>query len=106
MGRCPITNQVARKALRKLEAEDITPKGAAHPKFGIVYEGVIVSSTGLRRSSKRDIPLPHVTTDLRVNTAFVLDLARCPKSRDDYLRAIDALPSEDAVGQSEPEASG
>ena len=95
MAGCPITKQVAIAALEKLEAIDITPKGAAHPKFAVVFEGRIVASTGLRHSSNRDIPTPHVKKDLRVSTGFVLDLARCPKDRNDYLRAINLLPPDE-----------
>jgi len=96
MGGCPITNQVARKALVKLEAVSATQPNDPHPIFDVVYNGKIVASTGLRRSSKRYIPLRHVNKDLRVPIHFVLDLARCPKSRDDYLREIGELKDEDA----------
>ena len=94
----PITMQVAGKALQKLQAEDISSKGAAHPRYGIFHKGLMVASTGLRHSSKRDILTPHVKRDLRVSTGFVLDLAHCPKSRDDYLRAIGELLPEEKEG--------
>ncbi len=84
----PITNEVARKALSKLEAVDITKKGAAHPKYAIYHQGDVVAFTGLRRSSNRDIAVPHVKRDLRVNARFVCDLAACPKSRNDWLHEV------------------
>jgi hypothetical protein len=81
----PITNEVARKALKKLNAVDISEKGAAHPTYAVYHNGVIVATTGLRHSSKKDIPLPHIKRDLRVNAQFVLDLARCTKFLEDWL---------------------
>lgn len=92
MGGTPITNEVAEKALRKLEA--VREPGDAHSTYGIYHAGRLVATTGLRHSSKKDIPLPHIKRDLRVSTSFVLDLARCPKSREDWLRAIGELPDD------------
>ena len=102
----PITNQVARKALAKLEATDVTKKGAAHPKFAIYHRGAIVAITGLRHSSKRDIPLPHIKRDLRVNARFVIDLAACPKSRNDWLSELGLVtdePEPELTEEPEPE---
>lgn len=76
MSRNPLTNQVAKKALEKLDAKEETPKGAAHPINTIYHEGRLVARTGLRHSSNRDIPVPHVKTDLRVSMHFVLELAK------------------------------
>jgi len=84
----PITNEVASKALKKLEAIDISEKGAAHPTFAIYYNGSIVATAGLRHSSKKDIPLPHIKRDLRVSARFVLELARCTKYFDDWVDAL------------------
>jgi hypothetical protein len=94
MPRNPLTQQAVARALRKLEAVDVTPKGCAHPKFAIYHEGQIVARTGLRRSSKADIGVPHVKNDLRVNVHFILELAACPKSREDWLRAIGEIDDE------------
>ena len=91
MGGNPLTLQVAERALAKLDAQDETPKGAAHPRFAIYHDGILVAATGLRHSSNRDIPVPHVKHDLRVSTQFVLDLARCPKSKMDWLVAVGIL---------------
>lgn len=95
MGGTRITNQIAERALKKLQA--IREPGDAHPVFGIYFEGRLVASTGLRHSSKKDIPLPHIKRDLRVSDQFVLDLARCPRSREDWLREqglLTDLPTE------------
>ena len=105
MAGSPITNQVAGEALRKLKAKNISSRGAAHPKFGIFHEGRIVASTGLRHSPKPDIPTPHVNRDLRVSIGFVLDLARCPKDLDDYLRAIGELPPKEQENEGEPKST-
>ncbi len=84
----PLTKQVAEKALEKLEARDETPKGAAHPIYAIYYEGMLIATTGLRHSSNQDIPVPHIKRDLRVTTQFVLGLARCPKSKRQWLQEL------------------
>jgi hypothetical protein len=106
MGRNPLTQQVAAKALDKLEAVDETQRGDAHPTYGIYHNGVLIASTGLRHSPKPDILVPHVKRDLRVNVQFILDLARCPKNKIDWLRAVGAIPSQDAGGQSEQDEQG
>jgi hypothetical protein len=93
--RHPITVEVAGKALRKLQARDITEAGDEHPEFAVEHEGQIIRTTGLRRASNRGIPVPHVNRDLGVSVRFVLDLARCPKSRDDYLREVGAITDDD-----------
>jgi len=98
-----LTNELGAKALKKLKAEDVTPKGTAHPKYVVKFRGLIQATTGLRHSSNRDIPVPHLKTDLRANLAFVLDLARCPKDRDDWLQLQGLLaPGEKENPDSEP----
>jgi hypothetical protein len=92
MGGNPLTKRIAEKALAKLGAEDVTPKGAAHPRYAIYHDGKLVASTGTRHSSNPDILVPHVKTDLRVNTQFVLGLAQCPKSKKQWLQAIGIIP--------------
>ncbi len=100
MSASPLTKQVAQKALDKLDAKDETPKGAAHPVYAIYHDGRLVARTGLRRSSSRDIPVPHVKNDLRVSLHFVLDLARCPKTKTHWLQELGIIPED------EPEARG
>ena len=95
MGRNPVTKEVAEKALKKLDAEEETPKDAAHPRYKIYHDGRMVAETGLRRSSKRDIPVPHVSKDLRVSVHFVLDLARCPRDKTDWLEELGIIPDDD-----------
>ncbi|MEX0679354.1 MAG: hypothetical protein WD063_19920 [Pirellulales bacterium] len=99
----PITKEVAVKALKKLGAVDISEKSDAHPTYAIYYEKRIVATTGLRRSSKKDIPLPHLKNDLRVNAGFVLELARCTKYFVDWLVAVKLVVRGD---KSDPETPG
>lgn len=98
MGGNPLTQQVARAALDKLDAQDETEPGDAHPTFAIYHNRRLIARTGLRRSSNRDMPVPHVKRDLRVSVQFILDLARCPKNKDDWLRAVGEIPA----GKKEP----
>ena len=94
MGGTPLTKQVAEKALAKLDAQDETPRGAAHPTYAIYHQGRLVARTSLRHSSTRDIPVPYIKTDLRVNARFVLDLARCPKTKRQWLQAQGIIPQD------------
>lgn len=96
MGGNPLTQQVAVRALEKLKAEDETQRGDAHPTYAIYHDGLLVARTGLGRSSKPDILVPHIKNDLRVNARFILDLARCPKDKKDWLRAIGVIRSEES----------
>ncbi len=84
----PITQQVVRKVLGKLGAQETSRKGGAHPKYAIYDGDTVVATVGLRHSSKRDIPVPHVTTHLRVGQQFILEMARCKKYKNDWLREI------------------
>ncbi len=92
MGGNPLTKQVAELALKKLDARDQTQKGDPHPTYAIFHEGRLIARTGLRHSSNRDIPVPHVKHDLRVNAQFVLGLAHCTKYKEDWLREIGVAP--------------
>jgi hypothetical protein len=94
MGGNPLTQQVATKALDKLDAQDETEPGDAHLTYAIYHNQRLIARTGLRRSSKRDILVPHIKRDLRVNAQFILDLARCPKDKDDWLRALGEIPAD------------
>jgi len=94
MGGNPLTQQVAVAALKKLDAQDETEAGDAHPTYAIYHDNTLIARTGLRRSSKRDILVPHIKRDLRVNIQFVLDLARCPKDKEDWLRALGVISAD------------
>ena len=96
MGGNPITQEVAVKALKKLRAVDVSEKGDAHPTFAIYYRKRLVAITGIRHSSNRDILLPHIKADLRVNAPFVLGLARCTKYRNHYLYEVGLISEEDS----------
>lgn len=95
MGGSPLTMEVAEKALRKLRAQNVTPKGSPHPIFAVYHKGQIIATTGLRHSSKKDILVPHVKRDLRVSVSFVLELAHCTKDVEDWLRAVGIHPADE-----------
>ncbi len=84
----PITQQAARKVLKKLHAQEMSRKGDAHPKYAIYDGDMLLATTGLRHSSNNDIPVPHVAKDLGVGPHFVLEMARCTKEKKDWLRKI------------------
>ncbi len=84
----PITQQAARKVLKKLDAQKVSCKGNAHLKYAIYDGDTLLAVTGLRHSPNNDIPVPHVAKDLRVGPHFVLEMARCTKEKKDWLRKI------------------
>jgi hypothetical protein len=102
MGGNPLTKQIAEKALAKLDARNEAPKGAAHPIYAIYHDGVLIARTGLRHSSNRNIPVPHIKADLRVNAQFILDLARCPKSKRQWLQELGVIAPDDQEIEDNP----
>jgi hypothetical protein len=88
MGGNPLTQQVAERALKKLDAKDIRRKGATHPTYAIYHGKTVVATTGLRHSPKKDMLVPHLKNDLRVNVQFILGLANCTKYLNDWLLEI------------------
>lgn len=91
----PLTLEVARKVLKKLDAQDVSEKGDPHPTFAVFHNGKIVATTGLRRSSKRDIPVPHIKNDLRANARFLLEMASCTKYLADWLLLVGLVVEEE-----------
>ncbi|HWX53668.1 MAG TPA: hypothetical protein VN176_03660 [Verrucomicrobiae bacterium] len=88
-----ITKELALKIRDKLEAQNITPKHAAHDKYGVYHNGQLVGTFGIRRASEKDKGHDHVQKNLNIRTAFAKQLAICTKSREDYLREIGQIPA-------------
>jgi hypothetical protein len=102
-----ITKELAIKICTKLCARDITPPNAAHDRYGVFHNGVLVASFGIRRGSSKDMGHDFIPKEINVRTSFAKQLAICTKSREDYLREIKllpALPESPAVSQL-PESS-
>lgn len=90
--RTQITKELAVKIVSKLEAVELTTRGAAHDIYGVYHEDVLVARFGIRRGSRKDAGHDHIPGELGVSVGFARLLAQCPKSRDDYLRQIGATP--------------
>jgi hypothetical protein len=103
MGGQPITNQVAKTILGKLGAVNVSKKGAAHPTFAIYHEGKVIARTGLRHSSDKDIPVPHIRRDLGISVPFALEMAACKHDKVAYLRQAGIISRE---GEESDEPSG
>ena len=92
----PITKQQTRKIIRKLKAVNETDRSdSAHDHYAIYHEGVLVASFGVRRSSKKDMPHPHIPGDLQVNEHYTREIVSCSVDRDDWLRELGHLPPEE-----------
>jgi hypothetical protein len=63
---------------------------------------VLIARTGLRHSSNRDIPVPHIKADLRVNAQFILGLAQCPKSKRQWLQELGVIAPDDQEIEDNP----
>lgn len=99
--RVQLTKDHARAIARKLQAVDISAKRSAHQEYGVFYDGILVASFGVRRGSRRNQGHDHLPGDLDISMRFAKDLANCPRSREDYLRAIGAI--EEGVQEDENE---
>jgi hypothetical protein len=92
-----ITKELAMKIVKKLKANDESDRGAVHSLY-TVYDGqnMLVASFGIRRASEKDKGHDHIPRELQVGPNFAKGLANCPKSRNDYLRKINAAPDDGA----------
>ncbi len=79
----------------KLNAQSITTRSDVHDEYGVFHNEQMVASFGVRRSSRKNKGHDHIPTNLGVGPNFAKQLARCPKSRDDFLRRIGVLREED-----------
>ena len=76
------TQKEANAIARKLEAE-VKDKGGNHAKAIIRYQGRIIATYGIRRSSK-SVGHNHIPKQLFISPHQAFDLARCPLERDEY----------------------
>ena len=90
-----ITKELALKIVAKLEAQFITTRSSAHDEYGVFHNDQMIASFGVRRSSTKNKGHDHIPTELGVGPHFAKDLARCPKSRDDFLRRVGAMTEEE-----------
>lgn len=88
-----ITKELALKIVKKLEARKESDASVAHDVYS-VYDGagVWIASFGIRHGSEKDLGHDHIPRELQVGPNFAKGLANCPKSRNDYLRKINASP--------------
>ena len=92
----PITKQQTRKIIRKLKAINETDRSdSAHDIYAIYHEGLLVASFGVRRSSKKDMPHPHIPEALGVNEHCTRGIVSCRVSRDDWLRELGLRPEDE-----------
>lgn len=83
----PITKEHAQKIIRKLKA-DVVKSRSAHDRAEFYYEGVLVCSFGVRRSSSKNIGHGFIPNDLHISHRETLALANCPLSLEAYVRIL------------------
>ena len=82
-----ITKELAEKIVRKLGAVR-QHSGGAHDIFGVIHEGVLIASFGVRRGSEKDKGHDHIPNDLHVGPGFAKAFAQCSKSKADWLNIM------------------
>lgn len=87
MPRRSITKEHAEKIVDKLDAKVVTSRGA-HDRAEFYYNGILVASFGIRRSSRKDIGHDFIPADLYLSHRQTLDLANCPLSYEDYIEIL------------------
>lgn len=92
-----ITEELAEKIARKLEATSLSSAGA-HELMGIHYGGVLIASFGIRRGSEKDKGHDHVQKHLKVSTRFAKELGICTKSKEQWIAEMISKGHIDAQG--------
>jgi hypothetical protein len=80
-----IDYDLALKIAKKLEA--ILSQGSAHQLAEVYHNGVVVSSFGLRRSSK-SVGHDYIPRDIHTSMHRAKLLGRCPLSKADYIKEL------------------
>jgi len=80
----------ALRIAKKLKAV-IDKRGKAHDLALIYHGGALVAFFGIRRGSRKSLGHGHIPADLHVSAREAMELARCPMSRDDWVRKMTEL---------------
>lgn len=79
-----IDKRAALKIGKKLEGDRVRRK--RHDFFHVYHESEIVARFGIRHGTRG--AHNHIPRQLHISERFALDLARCPKSRQDWLERM------------------
>jgi len=83
-----ITREHADKIVKKLKAVDESKKNSVHDTYVVYHNDLEIASFGVRRGSKKDLPHGHIPDDLHIRLRQCLDLARCPLSREAWIKLL------------------
>lgn len=83
-----ITQELARKIVRKLGATVDERKNRPHDLACVWVEGKLVATFGLRRGSNKEQGHDHVPDALYVSPREAKLLAQCPMSRDEWIQKL------------------
>lgn len=81
-----LTKTHAEAIAKKLKAT-IRPK-AAHDLAIVEHNNKRIVQFGVRRGSRRDSGHDHLPGDLHLNFRDTMELARCPLTRDEWIRRM------------------
>jgi len=85
--RRPITKEHAQKIVKKLDAK-VVKNRTAHDRAEFYYNGVLICTFGIRRSSSKSIGHGFIPNDLHLTHHETLDLANCPLSLEKYISIL------------------
>jgi len=83
-----ITKEDALKIAHKLKADINTRKNKAHDIAEVRYEGILITSFGIRRGSKKNLGHDFITNDIFIGPHKTKLLAQCPLSREEWIGII------------------
>ena len=84
-----ITKELAEKIVRNLGAVR-QQAGKVHDIYGVIHNGLLIASFGLRRGSEKDKGHDHIPNELHVGPGFAKAFAQCSKSKADWLGVLRA----------------
>jgi len=84
-----ITKELAEKIAAKLGAVLLSGK-RAHDLMGVYHNDILITQFGIRRGSEKDKGHDHVQKDLKVSTRFAKELGICTKSREHWVKEMQA----------------
>ncbi len=81
-----IDKTLALKIIRKLKAKIVKDsKNRPHDMYSVEVEGILVTSLGIRRGSKKSQGHMHVIDQLQLRPREAADLGHCPLSYEEWL---------------------
>jgi hypothetical protein len=83
-----VTKEIAEKIAAKLGAVCNSKKNRPHDLYHVYHNGSLVTSFGIRRSSRKDQGHGHIPRALYVTPHQAQQLGQCSMSKDEWIKAM------------------